>query len=116
MTNSKLLKLAALALVSATALTAQLAFADNASCGNWSFNDSSCSAYIKPSVKAAEANVTASAEPASCGNWSFNNPSCSAYIKPSAKKAEAIVSASAEPASCANWSYNDASCSAYIRH
>ena len=95
MTNSKLLKLAALALVSASALTAQVAFADGASCSDWSFNNPGCSAYIKPSEKKAEAIVTASAERTSCADWSFNDSGCSAYIKPSKNKAEAIVTAPA---------------------
>jgi len=115
MTNTKLLKLAALALVSATALSAQLAFAGGASCSDWSYNDSSCSAYLNPSEKKAAANVTAAADGASCSDWSFNNAGCSAYLKPSEKKAEAVVASANGNAFCADWSFNDAGCSASVR-
>lgn len=81
MTNSKLLKLAALALVSAATFTTQAAFADGLSCSDWSFNNSGCAAYLKPTEKKAEAIVTASAGGTVCSDWSFNDSGCSAYIR-----------------------------------
>ena len=115
MTNTKFLKLAALTLISASALTAQVAFAGGASCSDWSFNDASCSAYLNSSEKKSDANVTASADNASCSDWSFNNVGCSAYLKPSEKKSGAIVASAGGNAFCADWSFNDSSCSASLR-
>ncbi|MDE2118008.1 MAG: hypothetical protein KGJ19_05370 [Betaproteobacteria bacterium] len=115
MTNNKLLKLAALALVSAATFTTQAAFADGLSCSDWSFNNAGCAAYLKPSQKKAEAIVTASTDKASCADWSFNNPGCAAYLKPTEKKAVAIVTASAGGTVCSDWSFNDSGCAAYIR-
>ncbi len=111
-TNGRFLNLAALALVSSLAFPAQMALAaEGASCGNWSFNDPSCSAYIKPSGKMTEkTNEMVSSEPASCGNWSFNDPSCSAYLKPSGKQTEVGTFGSGNTNVCSLSMFNSSPC------
>jgi hypothetical protein len=113
MTNSKLLNFAvvALALVSSIAIDAQVASAaDGPACGNWSFNDPSCSAYINPSGMQAEVSAKTHVEAANCGNWSFNDPSCSAYIKPSEMKAETGTFGSDNAKVCSLGNFNANHC------
>lgn len=118
MTNSKLLKLAATSLISALALTSQLASAEGAFCNDWNFNDPSCSSYIKPSGKQAESNVKPIAVGVFCEDWSFNDPSCPAFHTATAAGGMQPVSmkGGTEGPLCSDWSFNDSSCSAYITH
>lgn len=110
MTKNKLLAFA-LASSIAMVLTAQVASAEEgASCGNWSYNDSSCSAYIKPSGMKAAANEKVQVEAENCGDWSYNDPSCSAYIKPSGMKAEVGGIGSGNTTQCALGNFNATHC------
>ena len=119
MTNNKFLKLVVMAMISSMAFTAKVALAEGVSCGDWSFNDPSCSAYIKPSGKMAESNVKPDTVGVNCADWSFNDPSCPAFptktaaggMQPSGVDMRGAV----DGPQCSDWSFNDKNCSAFIR-
>lgn len=117
MTNNKFLKLAVMAMISSAAFTAQVASAGGLSCDDWSFNDQSCSAYIRPSGKMAEG-VQQAITGVFCADWSYNDPSCPAFPTATAaggmQPSGAGMRGTAEGPLCSDWSFNDKSCSASI--
>ena len=118
MTNSKLLKLTVMTMVAAAAFTTQVASAEGVLCDDWSYNDPSCSAYIKSSGNIAEGNVKQTTAGVFCEDWSFNDPSCPAFPSTTAaggmQPSGEVMKSGTEGSQCADWSFNDKSCSAFI--
>lgn len=116
MTDNKFLKLAVIAMVASLAFTAKVASAGGLSCDDWSFDDSSCPAYIAPSGRMAESTTPATVG-MQCSDWSFDDPSCPAFSSATAAGGMEPVSTGGaeEGAKCSDWSFYDKGCSAYIQ-